>query len=183
MDSLGTRVGEQKAVSAHLRFLKDVLYGLHVFAIQDLCSSLHETLQKKTFSHTSQTPGLRSEKRIPEPSKRHPKTLHWRFRRQPEAASKLGAKKSDFLRWNLPRGFGVFEPWTLEKAPQLYIYIYIRRPLKGVRKAWVSVVSPSWFLPQTRKTEMKPPPLPGHFCPGSFEATIIPRRRIRIANL
>ena len=33
----------------------------------------------------------------------------------------------------------------------------IRRPLKGVRKAWVSVVSPSWFLPQTRKTEMKPP--------------------------
>ena len=77
MDSLGTRVGEQKAVSAHLRFLKDVLYDLHVFAIQDLCSSLHETLQKKTFSHTSQTPGLIPEKKIPELSKKPTKTLPW----------------------------------------------------------------------------------------------------------
>ena len=77
MDALQTHVGGHKAMSAHLRFLKDVLYDLHVFAIQDLCSSLHETLQKKTFSHTSRTPGLIPEKKFPEPPKRHPKIRLW----------------------------------------------------------------------------------------------------------
>ena len=90
MDLLGTHIEEQGAVSAHLRFLKDVLYGLHVFAIGDLCSSLHETLQKKTFSHTSQTPGLRTEKRLPEASKRDPKTLLGSLWKHPENGPETG---------------------------------------------------------------------------------------------
>ena len=92
-----THVGGVGPSEAHLRFLKDVLYGLHVFAIQDVCSSLQETLQDNTFSHPSQTPGLRPEKRVPEPSKRDPKTLLWSLRKHSENDPETGhAKKSLF---------------------------------------------------------------------------------------
>ena len=44
IEVFGTHVGDFGPSEANLRFLKDVLYGLHVFAIQDVSSSLHKTL-------------------------------------------------------------------------------------------------------------------------------------------
>ena len=44
IEAFGTHVGGFGPSEANLRFLKDVLYGLHVFAIQDIFSSLHKTL-------------------------------------------------------------------------------------------------------------------------------------------
>ena len=44
IEAFGTHVGDFGPSEANLRFLKDVLYGLHVFAIQDVSSSLHKTL-------------------------------------------------------------------------------------------------------------------------------------------
>ena len=43
MKAFGIRVGGFGPSEAHLRRLKDVLYGLHVFAIQDVRSSLPKT--------------------------------------------------------------------------------------------------------------------------------------------
>ena len=93
MDALETHVGGHKPFRAHLRFVKDVLYGLHVLAIEDRCSSFQETLPKTTFSDTSQTPGLRAEKEVPEASKTDPKTLFWSLQKSLENGPKNGYKE------------------------------------------------------------------------------------------
>ena len=55
-----------------------------------------------------------------------PSRPSWRSLRDNQKwTAKLNQVKNHFLRRNLCRGSGVFEPRTLEMAPQLYIYIYI----------------------------------------------------------
>ena len=83
MDAFGTHVGGYRPSRAPLRFLKDVLYGLHGFAIEDTCSSLQETDRKNTFSHAAQNFCPRTQKEVPVVFKKDPKTLFWAPWRHP----------------------------------------------------------------------------------------------------
>ena len=108
------------------------MYGLHVFAIADRCSSLHETLQTKAFSHTSQTPGLRPEKEVPEASKGHPKTLLWNLQKPLENAPKTDHRKNSLFAPATNRGIcclRALDPGN--GTPIIYRYIYIYRRLGG----------------------------------------------------
>ena len=128
MDALETHVGGHKPLSAHLRFLEDVLYGLHVFAIEDRCSSHQETLPKTTFSDISQTPGLRAEKDVPEASKGDPKTLSWGLRKSLENGPETGHQKKSLFAPVTPRGECCLRVLDLENGTAfIYIYIYIYR--------------------------------------------------------
>ena len=65
MDALETHVGGHKPLSAHLRFLKDVLYGLHVFAIEARGLSLHEQSERRLFQILHKPLRPRSQKEVP----------------------------------------------------------------------------------------------------------------------
>ena len=124
MDALETHVGGHKPLSVHLRFLKDVLYGLHVFATEDRCSSLQETLPKTTFSDTSQTPNLRAEIEVPKASKKNPKTLSWGLRKCLENSPETGLPKKSLFAPVTPRGEYWFRGLDLENGTtNIYIYI------------------------------------------------------------
>lgn len=64
---------------------------------------------------------------------------------------KLDTKKSDFLRWSPTGGNAVFEPWTLETGPQLYIDIHDELGLKTHRiqtlfpMSWSLTSGNSWY--------------------------------------
>ena len=126
IEAFGTHVGDFGPSEANLRFLKDVLYGLHVFAIQDLCSSLQETRQKTTFSHTSHNPAPRAQKGVPEPSKRDPKTLLWSLWKHPEQASKTWYPKKSLFALGTPRGICCLRALDPGNGTT-FIYRYITR--------------------------------------------------------
>ena len=90
IEAFGTHVGDFGPSEANLRFLKDVLYGLHVFAIEGRCSSLQEALQNTAFSHAAQCPAPGTQNKLPEPSKRDPKTLLESLQKQPENGPETG---------------------------------------------------------------------------------------------
>ena len=93
MEALGTQVGARKPLSAHLRFLKDVLYVLHSFATEDTGSSLQKTCRENIFSQAAQSICPKPEKEIPEPSKSNLKPPLWSLWRHSDKASKTGPPK------------------------------------------------------------------------------------------
>ena len=93
-----------KPSEAHLRFLKDVLYGLHVSAIEDHCSSLQETLQKKTFSHPGQAPALRPGKKDPGNLEKEPQNTSLEPSELLENGPKTGHQKKSLFAPGTPRG-------------------------------------------------------------------------------
>ena len=114
------------AARAHHRFLKDVLYGLHVFTIDDPCSSLWETVRRHTFSPIAQTASPRPQKGFPEPFKRDPKTLLWSLRKPLENAPKTEHQKKSLFAPATDRGicwFRALDPGN--GTPVIYRYVYI----------------------------------------------------------
>ena len=108
MDARGTHVGGHKPWSAHLRFLKDVLYGLHGFATKDTCSSLKKTHQKSMFSHSAESLCPKPQKLVLEPSKGTPKLRSGTSWRHPEQASKTDHLKKWLLSLLTNRGICCF---------------------------------------------------------------------------
>ena len=128
MDPFGTHVGGHRPSRAPLRFLKDVLYGLHGFAIEDPCSSLRETGRGNTFSHTSHNPAPTAQNKVPEPSKRDPKTLIWSLRTPLENGPETGHQEKSLFAPATHRGeccFRALDPGNGTPVIYRYIYIYV----------------------------------------------------------
>ena len=128
MNAFGTHVGGHRPSRAPLRFLKDVLYGLHGFAIEDTCSSLQETDRKNTFSHAAQNLCPRTQKEVPEASKRDPKTLLWGLWRHPEKDSETDHRKKSLFALEAPQGICSLRVLGPGNGTPV-IYRYIGRPL------------------------------------------------------
>ena len=126
MRALGTHGGGHKPLSAHLRFLKDVLYGLHGFAREDSCFSNQKTCQENMFSHAARSLRPKPQKALPEPSKRDPKTLLWDLWRHVAKASKTGHLKKSLLSPGTSRGICCFRALGPGNGtPIIYRYMYI----------------------------------------------------------
>ena len=104
--------------------MKDVLYGLHGFAIQDPCSSLRETGRGNTFSHAAQTRCPSTQKEVQNPAKGIPKLLSEAFGSIQKRSPKPGTTKSDVLSPVAPRGIYCFRAPGPENGT-LVIYLYI----------------------------------------------------------
>ena len=116
---------------ALLQFLKDVLYGLHGFAIADPSSYSKKRTRKHFFTcctnHLSE--GTKS---VLEPIKMTPKTVLWRLCKQPDETSKTGHQKKSLFAPGTPRGvccFRFLDPGngTLVIYIDMYICLYLNR--------------------------------------------------------
>ena len=86
----------------------------------------YEKQSEGAHFHMLHKPSVEDSKKRPKKSpKDTPKPSSGPFGSTQRRPLKLDTSKSHFCRREPPGGFAVFEPWALEMAPQLYIYIYI----------------------------------------------------------